>query len=117
GTRGRAWEEQRQAQQTLEEAYHRFLQQQPRVLTTQERDVIRERAADIPAWWHAPTTTTMDRQEMLRQVVERVEVETRGHTAQVRIRITWAGGGQTEHGLVRPIARDQDRSDDASWCA
>jgi hypothetical protein len=101
----------------LEEEDHRFLQQQPRVLTTEERDAIRELAADIPAWWNAPTTTAMDRKDILRQVRERVEVETRGQTEPVRIRITWAGGGQTEHGLVRPLARDQDRSDDADWCA
>jgi DNA invertase Pin-like site-specific DNA recombinase len=113
----RAWEEQLQAQQTREEEYHRFLQQQPRVLTTEERDAIRELAADIPALWNAPTTTTMDRKDILRQVVGRVEVETRGQTEQVQIRITWAGGGQTEHGLVRPIARYQDRSDYADLCA
>jgi DNA invertase Pin-like site-specific DNA recombinase len=113
----RAWEEQLQAQQTLEEEYHRFLQQQPRVLTTEERDAIRELAADIPALWNAPTTTTMDRKDILRPVVERIEVEPQGQTEQVRIRITWAGGGQTEHGLVRPIARYQDRSDYADLCA
>jgi hypothetical protein len=45
----RAWEETLQAQQTLEEDYHRFLQQQPRVLTNAERDAIRQLAADIPA--------------------------------------------------------------------
>ena len=101
----RAWEEKLQAQQTLEEEYHRFLQQQPRVLTAEERDAIRQLAADIPALWNAPTTTDADRKEILRQVVERVEVEAQGTSEQVRVRITWAGGGQTEGMLVRPIAR------------
>jgi DNA invertase Pin-like site-specific DNA recombinase len=113
----RAWEEKLQAQQTLEEEYHRFVQQQPRVLTTEERAAIRELAADIPALWNAPTTTTTDRKEILRQVVERIEVEAQGKTEQVRVRITWAGGGQTEHEVVRPLARYQDRSDYARLCA
>jgi len=113
----RTWEEKMQAQQTLEEEYHRFLQQQPRLLSSQERVAIRQLAADIPALWNAPTTTAADRKEILRQVVERVEVEAQGQTEQVRIRITWAGGGQTEHGLVRPIARYQDRSDYARLSA
>ncbi len=113
----RAWEEKLQAQQTLEEEYHRFLQQQPRVLTAEERDAIRQLAADIPALWNAPTTTDADRKEILRQVVERVEVEAQGKSEQVRVRITWAGGGQTEGMLVRPIARYTDRSDYARLCA
>jgi DNA invertase Pin-like site-specific DNA recombinase len=107
----RTWEEKLQAQQKLEEEYHRFLQQQPRVLTAEERDAIRQLAADIPALWHAPTTTDADRKEILRQVVERVEVTVQGTSEQVRVRITWAGGDQTEGVLVRPIARYTDRSD------
>jgi hypothetical protein len=94
-TRERAWEERLQAQQALAEEYHRFLQQQPRVLTSAERAAIRRLAADIPALWTAPTTTATDRKEIIRQVVEWVEVEAQGTSEQVRVRITWAGGGQT----------------------
>jgi hypothetical protein len=50
-------------------------------------------------------------------VVEQVEVEAQGTSEQVRVRITWAGGGQTEGVLVRPIARYTDRSDYARLCA
>jgi DNA invertase Pin-like site-specific DNA recombinase len=113
----RAWEEKLQAQQTLEEAYHRVLQQQPRILTNAERDAIRQLAADIPALWNAPTTTAADRKEIIRQVVERVEVDAQGTSEQVRVRMSWAGGGQTEGVLVRPIARYTDRSDYARLCA
>ena len=87
------------------------------VLTAEEREAIRQLAADIPALWNAPTTTDADRKEIIRQVVERVEVEAQGTSEQVRVRITWAGGGQTEGVLVRPIARYTDRSDYARLCA
>jgi DNA invertase Pin-like site-specific DNA recombinase len=113
----RAWEEKLQAQQGLEEAYRRFLQQQPRVLTAAEREAIRQLAADIPALWSAATTTDADRKEIIRQVVEQVEVQAQGTSEQVQVRITWAGGGQTEGVLVRPIARYSDRSDYARLCA
>ncbi len=113
----RAWEEKLQAQQTLEDEYHRVLQQQPRVLTAEERDAIRQLASDIPALWNAPTTTDADRKELIRQVVEQVEVEAQGTSEQVRVRMSWAGGGQTEGVLVRPIARSTDRSDYARLCA
>jgi DNA invertase Pin-like site-specific DNA recombinase len=113
----RAWEEKLQAQQALEEEYRRVLQQQPRLLTAEERAAIRQLATDIPALWHAATTTNADRKDILRQVVERVEVEVQGKTEQVRVRMTWAGGGQTEGLLVRPLARYTDRSDYARVCA
>ncbi|MGZ6364110.1 MAG: recombinase family protein [Ktedonobacterales bacterium] len=113
----RAWEEQLQAQQYLEEEYHRFLQQQPQALTAAEREAIRRLATDIPALWHASTTTAANRKAILRQVVEQVEVEAQGTSEQVRVRILWVGGGQTHSWLVRPIARYAQRTDYARLCA
>src|SRR5215467_8611735 len=71
----RAWEEKLVAQQHLEEEYHRFLQQRPRVLSETERQAIRRLATDIPTLWAAPTTTNADRKEIMRQVIERVIVD------------------------------------------
>jgi hypothetical protein len=113
----RVWEEKLQARQGLEEEYRRFLQQQPRVLTAAEREAIRQLAADIPALWSAAPTKDADRKEIIRQVVEQVEVEAQGTSEQVQVRIAWAGGGQTEGVLVRPVARYSDRSDYARLCA
>ena len=112
----RAWEEKLEAQQQLEEEYRRRLQQQPRGLSDAEREAIRRLAADIPALWAAPTTTAADRKELVRQVVERVEVAVQGTSERVRVRIHWVGGGQTEGRLTRPIARLADRSDYAALC-
>ncbi len=46
-------------------------------------------------------------------------MDAQGTSEQVRIRITWAGGGQTEGVLIRPrpIARYTQRSDYARLCA
>lgn len=113
----RAWEEQLAAQRQLEEEERRFLREQPRVLTEPERAAIRQLATDIPALWAAPTTTPADRKEIVRQVVERVEVDAQGKSEQVQVRVIWVGGGQTEGLVVRPIARYADRSDYAELCA
>src|SRR5262249_54501526 len=99
----RAWEEKLAAQQRLEEDYQRFLHRQPRVLTAEERAAIRRLAADIPALWEAPTTRPAERKEIIRQVVERVVVDAEGESERVRVRIVWAGGGETEGVVVRPI--------------
>jgi DNA invertase Pin-like site-specific DNA recombinase len=101
----RAWEAKLAAQQQLDEDYQRFLRQQPRALTLQERDTIRRLAADVPALWDAPTTMPADRKEIMRQVVERIVVDAEGSTERVLVAIEWVGGGRTKTVITRPIAR------------
>jgi hypothetical protein len=113
----RDWEDKLAAQQQLDEDYHRFSHQHPRILTGQERDAIRRLAADIPGLWTAPTTTVVDRKEILRQVVEQIVVEAHARSEQVTVRIEWVGGGHTEGALVRDIARLCDLSYYPQLCA
>ena len=113
----RQWEEKLAAQQHLEEAYHRFLRRQPRVLTAAEREAIRHLATDIPALWAAATTTAADRKELVRQVVARVVVDAQGGSEQVGVVIDWVGGGQTAGRVARPVARLADLSYYPQLCA
>lgn len=101
----REWEEKLATQQKLEEEYHRFLYEKPRVLSEEEREAIRELAQDIPALWEAPTTTVAERKEIVRQVVERVVIDVEGESERVRAEVYWVGGTRTEGILVRPVAR------------
>jgi hypothetical protein len=101
----RAWEEHLAAQQVLEEEYHRFLHDQPRVLSDSERAAIRHLATDIPALWDAPTTTVAERKEIIRQVVARVVVDAQGSSDHVSVTVAWVGGTQTEGVLIRRVAR------------
>jgi DNA invertase Pin-like site-specific DNA recombinase len=99
----RQWEEKLAAQEQVEEAYHRFLHEQPRTLTADERAAIRQLAADIPALWAAASTTAADRKELVRQVIERVVVDAVGTSEQVRVSIEWVGGTRTDGMVLRPI--------------
>jgi hypothetical protein len=99
----RAWEAQLAALQGLEEDHHRFLRQQPRLLSAEERTAIRRLAADVPALWRAPTTTPADRKELIRQLVERVVVDAQGASERVHARVAWYGGGQTDGVVTRPV--------------
>lgn len=101
-TRGR---EKLLAQQQLEEDYHRFLQQKPRLLSPDERKAIRQLATDIPALWTASTTTAADRKEIIRQVVERVIVDVQGTSERVNVHIEWIGGSSTEGIVIRPVGK------------
>jgi DNA invertase Pin-like site-specific DNA recombinase len=106
----RAWEEKLATQQQLEEEYHRFLRQQPRLLTAEERTAIRQLAADIPGLWAAPTTTAAERKEIVRQVVTRVVAAVEGASERVHVHLEWVGGRQTAGEVVRPIAQLRDLS-------
>lgn len=113
----RGWEEKLAVQQKLDEDYHRFVREQPRILTADEREAIRRLAADIPALWQASTTTTEDRKEIVCQVVERVVIDAQGTSEQVRVRIDWVGGGHTESTIVRPVRNLSDLSSYPQICA
>ena len=62
-------------------------------------------AADIDGLWNAASTTTADRKEIVRAIVDKVEVTVLGTTEQVTVTITWAGGATTTGEIVRPVQR------------
>jgi hypothetical protein len=99
------WEEKLTAQRQLQEDYQRFVQTQPHVLTRSERDAIEALAHNIPAIWHASTTTVADRKEIVRQLIQRIIVAGDGLSERVQITIEWAGGGTTAGIAIRPISR------------
>jgi DNA invertase Pin-like site-specific DNA recombinase len=101
----REWEEKLQAQRKLQEDYRRFLREQPRSLSKAERENVRRLAKDIPALWHSQSTTTADRKEIVRQVVERVVVENEGKSERLHVSIEWVGGSETKGIVIRPVSK------------
>ena len=89
----------------LEGDYRRFAAERPAVLSAAERDAIRALAADIPALWNAPTTTDMDRKQIIRTVIDKITVAVAGNSELVNVTITWAGGHDTTGQAFRPVAR------------
>jgi DNA invertase Pin-like site-specific DNA recombinase len=107
----RRWEEALQEVRRLDEEYARFRQAQPTALTRHEVDQIRDLARDLPTLWGAPTTTSADRQQIIRFLVERVEVAVEGVSDRVLVTITWAGGQSTRHEVTRPVGRYEQTAD------
>jgi|SRR5882724_6759220 len=107
----RRWEEALQQQRGLEESYQRFCATQPAALSTVEQEQVRTLASDIPELWHAATTTTADRQQIVRLLIERIVVDVQGASERVAVTIHWAGGWQSQHELVRAVQRYDQLSD------
>jgi hypothetical protein len=113
----REWEAKLTAQRHLQEEYERFVQAQPQSLSAAERSAIAQLAHNIPALWHAPTTTLAERTEMVRQIIRRVLVAGEGMSERLQITIEWVGGGTTAGVITRPISRIEHLSDYPQLCA
>jgi DNA invertase Pin-like site-specific DNA recombinase/DNA-binding MarR family transcriptional regulator len=98
------WEAALAERERLGEEYDRFTASRPRVLTPAERRQIRALTADIPAIWHAPTTTDADRKQLIRHLVEQVRVEVLSTSEKVSTQVVWTGGHTTTAQISRPVA-------------
>jgi DNA invertase Pin-like site-specific DNA recombinase len=105
------WEESLRTQCALQEEYDRFLQDQPRQLSEDERVQILALAGDIPTLWNSLQTPAADRKEIVRLLVERVVVHVRADSEHTGVDIEWRGGITTNHAIVRSVSRYESLSD------
>jgi excisionase family DNA binding protein len=101
----RDWEEALAEQVRLTADHERFRRERPQAPGPAELAAIRQLTNDLPALWHAPTTTSEERQTIVRLLLERVLITVVDGSEQVRLECHWHGGNQTAHTLVRPVAR------------
>ncbi len=97
------WEEALREEQKLKEEYARLQAETEVGLQARDFDAIRALATDLPALWTAQTTSHADRQEIVRHLIERVEISVEGRTELVDVTIHWQGGFTSQHEARRPI--------------
>ena len=97
------WEEALRKERKLREEYDRFLRESPPRLADQERATIQALAGDIPALWRAPSTTNVERKQILRCLIDRVVVHVRCDSEHVNATIQWKGGYESHHEFIRPV--------------
>jgi hypothetical protein len=105
------WEEALRQARQLEEEYARFRGQQPAELTGSERALIAELSQRVPALWQAASTTAAQRKEVVRCLLERVEMRAEHGSEAVYVRLVWQGGSCSEHRVNRPVSRLIDMKD------
>ena len=104
-TLSRQWEEALANEKKMKEDYAKLLEEQPKTLSLEEREAIRELASDIPGLWAASTTTIQQRKEVIRLLIERIIVTMEGKTEKVKIEIHWYGGYKAAGILIRPVEK------------
>jgi DNA invertase Pin-like site-specific DNA recombinase len=101
----RDWEAALAAEQKHADAYQSAVLREPERLSEAEKNAVQRLAEDVPALWHAPSTTAKDRQAIARLMLERVVVLVHGSTERADLTCHWAGGMVTGHALIRPVRR------------
>src|SRR5260370_32075516 len=71
------------------EEYERWQRAASSPLTAEDEEAIWSLAADLPALWQAPTTTSADRQRVARLLLERVVVTVDKTSERVDVELHW----------------------------
>jgi len=106
----RQWEAALQSEAALKLEYERVVARQPVPLTASERAAIQRLTSDIPALWHARTSTAAERQSIVRQLIEQVVITLEGKRERIGVEVHWAGGHRTCLTVIRPVARQEQLS-------
>ena len=102
----RRWEEALAQVAQLEHAFAQADRDIAVALTDEERAALETLAQDLPAIWHAETTTDRERKQLLRFAITRADLDGRTHLAQVGIQIHWRSGTITTVQVDRPRPGD-----------
>ena len=62
-------------------------------------------AQDLPALWHAATTTVAERKAILRQLIHQIRVANENVSERLQVTIDWASGNQSTGVVIRPISQ------------
>lgn len=103
------WEDALRKERSVQEDYERFRNDGPSALAANEVERVQSLAANLPQVWDSPSTSDIDRQEVARCLIERVDLFMCPEGQENgRMVITWAGGQTSEHRFFRPTRSYKD---------
>ena len=106
----RDWNEKLREVEQLQREYLALPKPTALLITPEERQRILRLAQNVPAVWHAPTTTQAERKQLLRYLIKDVTLTKREMVIEVRIR--WRTEALTEVTVPRPkVVADARRTD------
>jgi DNA invertase Pin-like site-specific DNA recombinase len=105
------WEAALVIQRKSEEALNRFRQETPTTLTQEEREKITTLANNFRSLWSNETTSSKDRQDLVRILIERIVVEVVDGTERLSVTVHWAGGYISRHETRRTVSTFDELED------
>jgi DNA invertase Pin-like site-specific DNA recombinase len=98
----RDWEAKLQHFQHLQQEWSQVQSQTLAPLSETDRQQLRQLAQDVPALWHAPTTTPQDRKRLLRCLIRDISLDSFSQPGFSRIAVRWHTGAITSLSVPRP---------------
>ncbi len=98
----RRWEEALARGAQLQQAFAQADRDDGVALTAEERATLDTLAQDLPAIWHARTTTDQERKQLLRFAIAAVDLDGVSHPGAVALHIHWRSGTVTTLQVDRP---------------
>lgn len=96
------WEEKLRECKRLEQEWQQAQQQELAPLSEADRQLIRQLADDLPALWHAETTTNAERKRLLRCLLQDVTLDRFSKPGVSIIHVRWQTGTTTTVEVDRP---------------
>lgn len=98
----RRWEEKLQAWRQLEGEWQKAQTRELAPLSAADKEMIRRLAEDVPALWHAQTTTMEERKRLLRCLIEDVTLDAFSRPGYSILHVRWHTGTITTVEVERP---------------
>jgi Recombinase zinc beta ribbon domain len=98
----RRWNEKLERVAQLERTYAQAERDAEWSLTKEERAAIAKLSQDLPAIWSAETTAEQERKQLIRMVIESVQLDGIRQAGHIEIQIHWRSGTITDHIVKRP---------------
>ena len=99
----RLWEEKLRRAEDVEREHDAWQREQAILITEADRADILALGENVPLIWHAGTTTSADRKQIVRLVISDVFVDQKRERGRVWIKIIWQTGATSEHWLQRRV--------------
>src|SRR5271165_2598397 len=99
----RVWEEKLRRAERSEQEYEVWRREQSVSIADADREQILALGEDLPALWHATTTTAADRKQIVRLVIKEIALDQKRRRGFVWIRVIWQTGAASEHWVQRNV--------------
>ena len=87
----------------IKEEYDKTRQEDPVIVTQENRERILALAKDLPRLWKAPTTEAKDRKRILRLIIKDITVEKKHGHKEIILHIRWHGGACEDISITLPL--------------
>lgn len=99
----REWERRLHDQRKAEETLNRFRSETPSTLTQSQRQSIECMSKNFNEVWMSSTTSTIDRQDITRALIDKIEVSVINNSERISVVVHWAGGFISRHESRRRV--------------